>query len=177
MSGNRADRAFVEVGAVTAPHGIDGSMRVYPTTDFPERLQTLQQVRVDRLDSERAVVGVRPHGMLMIVKLAGVTTREAAEALRGAKLLVPVDALPALPAGEFYWHELVGMTVTEWGSGRILGQLDRVIRTGARQDVFEVGRPGKPPLLIPALKSVVRRVDTAARVMEVELIPGLEELT
>lgn len=167
----------VMIGEVTSPFGIDGAVKVFPTTDFPERLLGLKEVAVDRLGGTRPVLMSRLQPPVAVIQLAGVSTREQAETLRGAILMVPEERLPKLPPDEYYWHQLVGMTVVEDGSGRTLGQLAHVLRTGAGHDVFEVAREGKKPLLIPALKSVIRGVDIAARTMTVELLPGLEEIT
>lgn len=168
---------YVMIGQVTSPFGIDGSVKVYPTTDFPERLLGLKQVTVDCLGGSRPVLQSRLHPPMAVIQLAGITTREEAEALRGARLMVPEEDLPKLPSDEYYWHQLVGMAVVEDGTGRLLGQLAHVLRTGAGHDVFEVEREGKKSLLIPALKSVIRAVDIDSRTMTVELLPGLEEIT
>ncbi len=164
------------VGKVTAPFGIDGSVRVFPTTDFPERLLSLKEVAVDALGGVRPVVKSRLTPPTAIMQLDGFTSREQAELLRGALLMVPEDALPELPCDEYYWHQLVGLTVVEEGSNRVLGRLAHVLRTGAGHDVFEVERTGKKPLLIPSLKSLVKGVDLSAGRMIVELLPGLEDI-
>jgi 16S rRNA processing protein RimM len=90
--------------------------------------------------------------------------------------MVPASELPKLAPDEYYWHQLLGLTVVEAESGRILGELVHVLRTGASHDVFEVERSGKKPLLIPALKSVVLEVDLDRARMVVRLLPGLEEI-
>ena len=167
---------YVMVGEITSPFGIDGSVRVYPTTDFPERLAGLQKVTVDRLRGERDVVSSRLALPLAVIKLDGFSTREQAESLRGAILMVPEDSLPPLAPGEYYWHELVGLRVVERGTERVLGPLTQVLRTGAGHDVFEVERAGKKPLLIPSLKSIVKEVDMIQGRMVVELPPGLEDV-
>ncbi|PSR21845.1 MAG: 16S rRNA processing protein RimM [Sulfobacillus acidophilus] len=168
---------YVMVGEVTSPFGIDGSVRVYATTDFPERLVTLTQVAVDLLGETCGVVSSRlASPSLAVMKLAGFTTREQAARLRGAVLMVPTSELPTLAPDEYYWHQLLGLTVVEADSGRVLGELAHVLRTGASHDVFEVTREGKKPLLIPALKSVVLEVDLRQARMLVRLLPGLEEI-
>ncbi|AEJ39422.1 16S rRNA processing protein RimM [Sulfobacillus acidophilus TPY] len=166
----------VLVGQITAPHGIDGTFRVYPTTDFPERWRQWQSVVIDRLGGSRAVIQSRLTPTMVLLKVEGIQTRDAAEALRGALVMVPETALPDLPPGEYYWHQLIGLTVVEVGTGRVLGTLAHVLRTGARHDVFEVERPGKKSLLIPALKDVVKHVSLAEGRMDVALLPGLEDV-
>lgn len=178
MSRNSPDiwPGHVMVGEVTAPFGIDGSVRVFPTTDFPERLLQLPKVTVDRLGGTRQVVMSRLSPPMAVMRLEGFTTRDQAETLRGAILMVPEADLPKLPEDEYYWHELVGMTVFEDETQRVLGTLAHILRTGAGHDVFEVERSGRKPLLIPALKSVVKAVNLHERTMVVKLLPGLEEI-
>ena len=168
---------YVMIGEITSPFGIDGSVRVYPTTDFPERLLGLKAVAVDLLGELRPVLKSRLQPPMAVIQLAGIFTREQAEALRGAILMVAEKDLPNLGQDEYYWHQLLGIDVREEGSDRHLGKLHQVLRTGAGHDVFEVERDGKKPLLIPALKSIVKFVDLKARVMTVELLPGLEDIT
>lgn len=167
---------YVMVGEVTSPFGIDGAVRVFPTTDFPERLLELKEVAVNTLRGSRAVVHSRLAPPMAVMQLEGFTTRDQAETLRGALLMVREAELPILPGDEHYWHQLVGLTVVEDGTERVLGQLAHVLRTGAGHDVFEVERPGKKPLLIPSLKSVVKQVDLEGQRMVVELLPGLEDI-
>jgi len=163
------------VGEVTAPFGIDGAVRVFPTTDFPERLLALSEIVVDKLGGSRSILHSHAAPPMAVLQLAGFTTREQAETLRGAVLMVPEATLPPLVPDAYYWHELVGLTVKEVGSDRILGRLTHVLRTGAGHDVFEVERVGRKPLLIPALKSVVKTVDLTAGCVWVDLLPGLED--
>ncbi|MDA8193822.1 MAG: ribosome maturation factor RimM [Thermaerobacter sp.] len=166
---------YVVVGEITSPHGIDGSFRVLPMTDYPQRLLNRRTVTIDKLGMAVRVLTAREHGRLMVMRIAGTDSRELAEKLRGGKLMVAAAELPALPEDQFYWHQLVGLTVIEADSGRVLGEIGHIIRTGGGTDVFEVRRAAEKPLLIPALRSVVRQVDLVARKMEVELLPGLEE--
>lgn len=167
---------YVMVGEVTSPFGTDGAVRVYPTTDFPERLTSLSEVTVDVLSGTREIVESRLAPPMAVMKFVGFTTREQAETLRGAVLMVPEQDLPSLPQDEYYWHQLVGLTVVELGTERVLGRLTHVLRTGAGHDVFEVERSGKKPLLIPSLKSVIKSVDLTQQQMKVELLPGLEDM-
>lgn len=167
---------YVMVGEVTSPFGIDGSLRVFPTTDFPDRLLSLPEVTIDRLGGSRSIVSSRLAPPMAIIKVEGIQTREDAEGLRGALLMVREADLPTLGQNEYYWHQLVGLSVVEMGTERVLGRLEHIVRTGAGHDVFEVVREGKKPLLIPALKTVVQSVDLDGGRMIVKLLPGLEDI-
>ena len=107
----------------------------------------------------------------LVAKLAGVDDREAALALRGAYLQVPIDEAVSLPEGRYYWHQIIGLSV-ETGEGRTLGTISDILETGSN-DVYVVRRDGGE-LLVPALKTVIRRVDLSAGRMVVDLPPGLE---
>ncbi|MBE3590265.1 MAG: 16S rRNA processing protein RimM [Firmicutes bacterium] len=160
---------YVSVGEVVAPHGIRGDVRLRPETDFPERFPG-RRVRLGMEGPWRRILDARPHrGGLWILRLEGVSSREAAEALRGARLWVATAELPTLPAGRYYHHELIGLAVRTV-DGRDLGRLAEILRTGAN-DVFVVRGP-LGEVLLPALRSVVASVDLAAGAMTVAPPPG-----
>lgn len=166
---------FVAVGEITAPHGIQGAFRVYPTTDFPKRLLRRKTVWVGSLSGPQKVIMAQSHPPLVILKLEQISTREEAETLRGEILYVPKKSLPPLGSQEYYWFQLQGLRVQDHGTQEIIGTIDKIIRTGANHDVFEVIRPGKPGLLIPALKSVVLEVRLEEGIMVVQLPEGLDD--
>ncbi|PSR34619.1 MAG: 16S rRNA processing protein RimM [Sulfobacillus benefaciens] len=179
MSSHRPQdhEGFVMVGEIVGVHGIDGTMKVYPTTDFVDRLVHRKSVWVSSDTQPVAVVEAKTHNNVVLMRLASVRTREQGLLMRGKTLWVPVEELPPLPEGEYYWHQLLGMQVEECDTGRVLGTLQHVIRSGQHHDLFEVDRPSAKPLLIPALRAVVRDVDVEAKVMRVVLPEGLEDAT
>lgn len=167
---------YITVARVSKPHGCHGEMRVWPLTDFPDRFFSMRRVMVEKGADcrEMEVEGVRRHGSSVLMKLAGVDDPETARTYQGARLVVTRDELVPLPEDNYYVFDLVGLKVCT-GEGRELGVLTDVIRTAAH-DVWVVDRPGGRPLLIPALKRVVRRVDPPRGRVEVDLPPGLEEV-
>lgn len=165
--------ALVVVGRVVRPHGVRGELRVLPETDFPERLTTLGQavlVRDERSEAVR-IEAVRRTGDAVLVKVAGIDTPEAAAAWRGAVLAVPRELAAPLPEGRHYVFDVLGLTV-ETEAGEILGAVDEVLRTPAH-DVYVVR--GRREVLIPAIASVVLRIEPAERRMVIRPIPGLLE--
>jgi len=159
----------ITVAMVVAAHGVRGELRVYPETDFPERLRPGRAVYVaggkaPRWSRITAARTGRPP--LLLLELEGVQGREAAQALRGAALQVAAADLPPLPAGNYYLHQIVGLRVfTE--DGRDLGVVQDVERPGGN-DVYVVG-----PHLIPAIRQVVREIDLAGGRMVIRPLPGL----
>ena len=96
-----------------------------------------------------------------VIHLDGVDSREAAEALAGRYLEVPSRELEA---GSYYWDDLVGLRVED-PDGEPLGEVVEVFRAGGNEVYRVVGPAGER--LIPALRSVVERIDLEAGVMVV----------
>jgi 16S rRNA processing protein RimM len=105
--------ASVEIGSVLGAHGLKGEVRVRLFHSASELLFERDEVLVVSDAGEQLVsleaVRRTPKGLL--VKLAGVDDRDAAEQVAGARLAVPRDELPALADGEYYLCDLVGSEV------------------------------------------------------------------
>jgi 16S rRNA processing protein RimM len=152
---------------ITSAHGVRGEVRVSPLTDFPERFEAGA-----RLWLQGRPVGVersRWQRRDIIVKLAGVETRDEAEALHGKELQV-IAAAP-LEAGVFYQHDVIGLRAVTV-AGEVLGTVVDVLTTGSA-DVYVV-RGERGELLLPAVEDVVREIDLGSRRLTVELLEGLE---
>ncbi len=166
----------MQVGEIGAPHGISGAVRVFPTTDFPERLSRLGRIWLDRCEGDGfAVKEWTVTEALVLLQLHMVASREQAETLRGRTLWIPQDELPALPSDTFYWHQLLGLAVYTVDQ-RLLGSVAHVRRRGSAHDFLEVTREGRKPLWIPLVRTFVDRVDVAGGCVWVSLPQGLEEL-
>lgn len=120
---------LVALGAITKPHGIRGEVRVHRFNPGSNLLLGLEQVWL-RKDGEVSVVDVtssRPHGELVLLTLAGVKGRDAAEALRGHEVCVPREHLPPLDDSDFYHFDMVGLRA-ESVAGEHLGIISEVIQ-------------------------------------------------
>ena len=139
-------------------------------TDFPERIV---RGAVFFLGPEhRAVVirSVKLGGKKNTLGLEGVHTRDQAEALRGQVLFVRAADLPPLPEGDYYHHQILGLTViTE--EGKVLGEVAEILTTGAT-DVYLI-RSATGEVLIPASDEVIRKVDLHKGELFIHLLPGL----
>jgi 16S rRNA processing protein RimM len=100
-----------------------------------------------------------------------VASRSAADKLRDLLLEIPESELAALPEGEYYRHQLIGLQVRD-AEDQVLGTLEEILDTGAN-DVYVV-RGETMEYLIPAIDTVVRSVDLEAGVMRVQPLPGME---
>src|SRR5207248_9651951 len=101
--------SVLPVGEIVAAHALRGFVRVRAYQPASPSLGTGQHVLLDRAGSlsEAEVESAAPHGRgLMLVAFAGVTDRDGAEALVGARICVPTADLAPLAPDEFYYHEI-----------------------------------------------------------------------
>ena len=153
---------LIILGEVTRVHGVRGAVRVLPLTDFPEHLLALDHVFLVSSATVRrvAVQQAMRSGRFVVMKFTGIDAPKDAEALRGATIQIPAaDALP-LPPGQFYTFQVVGLTVRT-PEGRDIGRVVEVLRTGSN-DVYVVRAPAGEEILLPAVDTVVQRIDVAA---------------
>ena len=159
----------VAVGRINATWGLRGHVKVTPLTSNPDRIRPGAVLLVR--GEPRAILDVASPRGYPCVMFEGCEDATSAAALRGALIEIEEADLPELPAGEFYVHDLLGLTVVG-ADGDVLGELAEVVRTGAN-DVYVVRREGARDALIPAIPDVVLDIDLGARRMRIEILPGL----
>lgn len=159
----------VSVGRILAAHGVHGELKVQPLTDFPTRFERGAVLWL--ADKPHSVESSRWQKGSLVLKLAGIDSRDQAEKLRGQDLLLPEPA--PLPEGQdiYYQHDVIGLEVRT-PTGEVLGRVADILSTGAN-DVYLV-RGERGELLLPAITDVVREVDIDGGSMVIELLPGLE---
>lgn len=165
---------MINVGEITGAHGIKGQVKVEALTDFPEeRFAPGSELYSAKLGRTVRVISAGVHKGLYLLGLEGVGDRDLAQSLLHTCLQVPKSSLPALPEGEYYHFQLIGLQVYE--GEKLLGELTEVMQTGAN-DVYVIAAPaGQKPaeILLPALKSCILGVDLAAGKMTVKIPEGL----
>jgi 16S rRNA processing protein RimM len=164
------------VGRVVRPQGHRGEVVVAPETDRPEeRFRSGVTVAARQAGRRRPLVvrESREYRGRWIVGFEGVVSIDDAEALRGAELVVPASDLPALEAGRYYLHDLVGCGV-ETTAGARIGTVVRVEReTGSPLLVVATARG---EAMVPFVEPICRRVDVVGKRIVVEPPEGLLEL-
>src|SRR5690554_649212 len=102
------------MGRILAPYDVRGWVRVQPQTEEIEGLLAYRRWWIGRGDddwAEHGLVEGRAHGSGLIVRLEGIDDRDRAADLAGARVAVPRSALPPAAEGEYYWCDLIGLTV------------------------------------------------------------------
>lgn len=168
-----ASEDWVTIGRIVALFGVRGDVKVLPETDIPNRFSQLGEVYVGPEHQRRRVTKASPYRESMVLlRLAGIDSANAAAALIGQAIAIPLAQLPTLPADQYYIHDLIGLRV-ESSSGQKLGVIVDVLPTGAN-DVYVVREAGTGrDVLAPAVKEMVKRVDLAAGVIIIDPLPGL----
>jgi 16S rRNA processing protein RimM len=148
-------------------------MRVLPLTDFPERFKATENVYVSLGSTfvKKAVESVSIQKKGIILKLDGIDSPEQARLMRGALLQVPRQELWPLQDGAYYQFEITGLKAVTV-DGATLGEVTEVLTPGGN-DVYVVKNEAGKEYLVPALRSVIKKIDTGAGLMVVDPPPGL----
>ncbi len=155
---------WIEIGKIVAAQGLDGEVRVYPDSDFPERFIEPGKrwiLRPNKSEPEPIeFLGGRyiPGKGLYAVEVEGVEDRDGAEALRGCKLFVEKTDRPYLESDEFYVQDLIGMEVFNQLTGEILGKVSDIIPAG--NDLLEVETNLTPPETVVAELEKPKQLET-----------------
>ncbi len=158
---------FLDAGEIVGTHGIRGEVKILPWADGPEFLQEFQTLYLD--GEARAVESCRVHKSLLLVKLRGVDSVEAAQRLRGRVVQIDRESV-TLAEGTVFIADLIGLPV--FAEGERLGALKEVLTLPAN-NVYVVEGGGKR-WMIPAVSEFLERVDVEAGEIHVRLIEGLE---
>ncbi|MBE9112438.1 ribosome maturation factor RimM [Nodosilinea sp. LEGE 07298] len=178
---------WVEIGRIVAPQGVKGEVRVYPSSDFPERFlepgdRWLKRPRSLTPERVELVRGRYIDGKgLYVVQIAGVDSREEAEALRDAVLMVAAGDRPTLAPEEFYVADLVGLRVIVQATRAEIGTVTDIFAAG--NDLLEVtyyspdgenSLNSKPrTVLVPFVTAIVPVVNLAQGYVEINPPTGL----
>ncbi len=166
-------KTHLEVGVVTRPHGVRGELKVKLHFADSDSLDTATEVTLQCArsgESTHRIEAVRHTAKGVLLDLEGLSTREAAEELRGAAVLVARSAVPALEPGEYYLADVVGCTVTV--GERVVGIVLEV-RPDPSIDTLVIEEPGGDRVEQPLGDAWVDEVDIEARRVRLSSEDGL----
>jgi len=159
---------MVVMGKVVGAQGILGWVKVQTFTEYLDGLLDYKTWYVGNEQDWRPleVLEANVHGgKVLIAKLQGIVDRTAAEKYKGLLIAVPRDSLPQQPEGEYYWSDLVGLTVENL-AGEAFGIVDSLLETGANDVLVVKGGHGEK--LIPFIASVIQQVDLKNKKISVD---------
>jgi 16S rRNA processing protein RimM len=159
---------MVVMGKVVGAQGLQGWVKVHAFTEY---LDSLLDYNTWYVGDEQAwrpleVLDANVHGgKVLIAKLQGIADRTAAEKCKGLLIAVPRDSLPQQPEGEYYWSDLVGLSVENL-QGEAFGTVDLLLETGANDVLVVKGEGGET--LMPFIASVIQHVDLKKKLIRVD---------
>lgn len=150
------------VGAIAGAFGVRGEVRLKSFCATPEDIADYAPLVTEDGAQSYTVALTRQIKSGFAARLSGVTTKEAADALKGTRLFAPRARLPSLPDDEYYHADLIGLAVRDTG-GAFLGEVVSVQNHGA-SDLLEVRVQGqRDTVLLPFTRSAVPTVDLSQR--------------
>lgn len=167
----------VEVARIGEAWGIKGAFKVHPHARDPKALHSSRRWFLKAPDAPRPaglpplprllrISGTRDHSEGVVATAHDTDDRNAAEALRGARVFVSRASFPTPADGEYYWIDLIGLRVVN-REGQDLGAVTDLLDTGAHA-VLRVAPAEGDERLIPFVGAYVDDVDMAARVIRVD---------
>lgn len=162
---------FLVVGRLRRPHGVSGEIVMDVITDFPERLRSGMRVYVGENHLPLQIRKCRPHVNNLLLAFEEILERDAVGVFRNELLYVRTDDIPALPEGDYYHHQILGLRVVSDG-GEFLGTVVEILETGAN-DVCIVRPSEGPDFLMPMIDSIILQIDLDQGEMRVRLLEGL----
>jgi 16S rRNA processing protein RimM len=157
---------------IVGVHGVKGVLKLKVFSDAPENLMDYMPLCDAAGNRKFNFLTYQPHKNIYLATMDGVSDRSAAEKLRGARLYVPRELLPAIKDKNTYYHtDLIGLAAKD-AAGVPIGKIIQVANFGAG-DLLEIKPATGASYFVPFTKAVVPRVDLASREATVIVPHGL----
>jgi len=166
---------YLEIGKIVNTHGVKGEIKAIPLTDNPRRFFALKWAYIGTEDDnlrKYSFEKVKLHKNVVIIKFKEISSMTEAEQLKDNFIKVDRENAVKLPEDTFFICDIIGCEVLDEDTGNKLGIVSEVLQTGSN-DVYVVKSHNTKEILIPALKTVVKKVSIEERKIWVKLPLGL----
>ncbi len=183
---------WVWLARIRKAQGRKGEVFAEILTDFPDKFKERRQLWLLAGDMSAGAVARRPaqtprqvelvnhwlHKGGVVLHFAGVDSITAAEGLKGMTVAIPREERADLGADEVYVGDLIGCVLVDVAGAEAVrvGEIENVDRSGGAAPLLVV-RGAKGEVLVPFTKSYLRKIDLAAKRVEMELPVGLVDLS
>lgn len=167
------EKQFLEAGKIVGVHGIRGAVKVQSWCDSPEilcELKTLYWEDCTPITVEQAGV----HKNIVLLRLAGVSTPEQAQALRGRILYLNRDDI-TLPDNLVFIQDILGFQVYDRRTDTEVGALRDVLTENPAYDLYEIMRKDEKKIYVPASAPFLKEINMRTKTIYIESIEGLLE--
>ena len=163
------------LGRVAKTHGIKGEVTIKLDVDDPSAYRDLKffLLEINKVLTPFFVEKLLINGDKFFVSIQDIHTVEAASALTGKEVYLPMELLPKLSGKQFYYHEVKGFTLVDVEKGE-LGPIADILEYPT-QAIIQVYKD-KKEILIPILDSVIQKVDRKSKKLYVQAPPGLIDM-
>lgn len=158
----------ITIGKIGSTFGVHGWLKLHTYTEFGPTILEYQPWLIQKPNGSTEILALEDakfHGDQVLIKVQGINTPEAAKLLTNQLLLIQRSQLPTLSPNDYYWSDLIGLTVIDQNN-QTLGKVTHLIETGAN-DVLVV--KGEKEHAIPYLPgSVIKSVDLEKQEIRVD---------
>lgn len=175
---NTTSTDLIAVGRISGPHGIRGQLRLHSYSGNLDSLKSAGEAQLRCNDGSCLSVKIKRaalHSGRILLSLDGFDDINQVQHLLGAELFLERKRLPAPDPDEYYWHDLLGLTVVT-DTGLKLGTVRDIMETGANDVYLVKSDSSEQEYLIPAIASVIRAVDLQTGIMTITPLEGLLDL-
>ncbi len=170
---------WIRIGKIVAAKGLQGQLKVNPSSDFPERFTKAGTRWLQAKNSKpRKIQLISGHQLpgksLYIVRFKGIETRSEAEALIGETLLVPSNHRPNLEEGEFHLLDLIDLEVRLEPERNAVGHVRDLITSG--NDLLTIEFFNGKKILVPFVQEIVPEINLKEGWLLITPPPGLLDL-
>ena len=167
--------AYLKIGKIIDSHGLDGTFKVFNTTDSPKKryakgnkVYLYNESTDERL--ELTVERFRLSGQIAFVKLEGIDNPESAKEFKGFEIHTIKDRND-LEVGYYFYEDLVGCAIIDQNKNE-LGKVSKVEEFPA-QITLRVKRSNGKDFFVPFVKQFIKKVDIDAKKIHIEVIEGM----
>lgn len=161
---------FLEAGKIVSTQGIKGEVRIMPYCDSPELFCEFDRFFIGKEYTELEIERSRVQKNVVVAKIKGIDTPEAAEKMRNKMLYMRRDDLE-LDEDTYFIQDLIGVEVKNADTDELYGKIDDVLQTGAN-DVYSI-KGATRTYLVPAIPDVVISTDIDNNLMLIRPLDGL----
>jgi 16S rRNA processing protein RimM len=155
----------IAVGRIRRPHGVVGEVIFEPYPEYSIKLKKGIVLQIGRKKEVYTVFSVRKMDRNYLIAFEGFNDCDVVSHLRNQIVYLKESELKHRDNGGSYPHEVLGMKVID-ESGKVIGELREVMLTGAN-DVYVIITPDEKEVLIPAIDSVVIKIDPQTKIMTI----------
>lgn len=152
------------IGKVLKPHGVRGQLKIKHYGESPEEFLTIKRIfvkeRIENALKFYIVKSIKPFNRYFIMVLEGIDNLEEAERFRERELFIEKKIFNQLSSGEYFWHQLIGLTVYN-AKEEILGKVESILPTKGH-DIYVVNK-GEAELMIPAVPYFIKEVSVSRK--------------